>query len=241
MQQQCAAITEEILTLYDTGYVWDRLLDKVIKPAIVMVLNTSAASDSARPCREIYEAVKQLTADTPPPGRLLAQFGVFHIRLSGFWDRMQAHHQQRSQQEATRVSAQALFALASAASSSRGGLSANFGRLPPLGPVSGEGGQLSMALRAKDDEFQRKPAAERGCRFWSGMEGSCRKGPGCLDAASHVQGQPSAWYEARSKVWLAHVGVKNELGNWSLPKLSGVKRPAPGGSEGAPGMFRLPM
>jgi hypothetical protein len=238
VQQQCGAITAEVLLLHDTSYVWDRLFDKVVKPAIAMVLTTSAGSDSARPCREIYEAIKQLTADTLPPGRLLAQLKLFQSRVAGFWDRMQTHHQMRSQQEAQRQSAQALLALAAA---SRGALPGGYGR-PALGSSSVEGGgQLFLALKAKDEEFQGKPAAERGCKFWSGMEGSCRRGAACPDRAMHVQGQPSPWYAARGKVWAAHGGVKGDLGNWTLPKLSGVKRPAPGGGEGGAEAFRSPM
>lgn len=241
MQQQCSAITDEVLLLYDTAFVWDRLFDEVVKPSIAMALGVSATSDCARTCHEIYEAIKVQTAATPPPGRLLAQLEFFLGRVPGIWDRLQAQHAAHAQQEAQRQSTQALLALA-AASSARRAPAGGVGRLPPLGLSSSEGWQLSMALRLKDDEYEGKPAAERGCRLWSGMEGSCRKGPGCPDAASHVPRQPSAWYAARNRVWAAHGGVRNELGNWALPRLSGVKRPALVAAEvtGGLGRFRPP-
>lgn len=242
VQQQCSAITDEVLLLYDTAFVWDRLFDKVVKPAIAMALGVTATSDCARTCHEIYEAIRVQTVATPPPGRLLAQLEFFMGRVPGIWDRLQAQHTTHAQQEAQRQSTQALLALA-AASSARGAPAGGLGRPPPPGPGSSEGGQLSIALHLKDVEYQGKPAAERGCRFWSGMEGSCRRGPGCPDAASHAPGQPSAWYAARSRVWAAHGGVRNELGNWALPRLSGVKRPAPGGggSDGVSGTFPAPV
>ena len=103
-----------------------------------------------------------------------------------------------------------------------------------------------MTLRVTDEEYQAKPLPERGCKFWSGIDGSCRRAAACPDVVSHVAGQPSAWYLARSRVWSMHGGVKNALGNWSMPRLTGVKRPPPGsgagGSEaGAVGGFQPQM
>jgi hypothetical protein len=241
IQQQAEGVGSEVLTLHDPLFVWEKAVDRVIRPTLSMVCGEFASVESARPCHLLSEAVRQLQAAVPPPYLLQAQFDLVRARLSEFWDSVRALHVARVQTEAQRQSAQALIALAAASSSrsSVSGASAGYAR-PGLAPAAAaEGGQLSLSLRAKDEEFMGKPPAERGCRFWSGIEGSCRK-PNCPDAATHVQGQPSAWYQARSKVWAAHGGIKNELGNWTLPKVAGVKRPVPGGGEGGGSTFQSP-
>lgn len=231
IRQLCGTVEGDVLCLHDTLLVWDRVFERVIKPALAMALGASAASEGVRPCHDLYEAIKQLTAGVMPPGLLRAQFDLLHGRIPGFWDRLQSQHLMHAQQEAQRQSTQALLTLA-AASSSRGGSGfGGPGPRPGLTPNFADGGQLSVALRVADEEYQGKPVPERGCKFWSGIDGSCRRAAACPDAMSHVAGQPSPWYLARSRVWAMHGGVKNNLGNWSMPRLTGVKRPPSGSNE----------
>jgi len=216
IRQLYSAVEGDVLCLHDTQLVWDRVFEKVIKPALAMALGTSAVSEGVRPCHDLYEAIKQMTAGVMPPGLLLAQYDLLQSRVPGFWDRLQSQHLMHTQQEAQRQSTQALLTLA-AASNSRGGGAGFGGQGPRSGLTSSfsEGGQLSLALRVTDEEYQAKPLPERGCKFWSGIDGSCRRATACSDAVSHMAGQPSAWYLARSRVWSMHGGVKNALGNWS--------------------------
>ncbi|WIA14104.1 hypothetical protein OEZ86_009485 [Tetradesmus obliquus] len=82
---------------------------------------------------------------------------------------------------------------------------------------------LRAVMDPVDAAWRAKPVGERGCQFWSGIEGSCLQ-PGCQ--AQHVPGQPSAWYAARAQVW-QQLGCKpDEKGNYRLPTAAGYKRPA---------------
>jgi hypothetical protein len=172
----------------------------------------------------------------------MEQFRLFQARMPAFWDRVLLQHQQRQQQDSQRQSAQALVQLAAMSSSSGardrpgaysrpGGYSAP----PAAGGMAGIAPHpLFAALRALDMEWAAKPAEERGCQYWSGLDGSCKRGDTCTDAASHVPNKATPWYLARSKVWQQHGGFRNPSnGNWALPKVSGVKRPLPGGDAGS--------
>jgi hypothetical protein len=250
VQQQSSLVAEnpDILGVRDTRYVWDGLSDRVIKPALGLALGTAAPSEYARPYFDMRESIKQQTSEVQPPELLLAQFKLLSSKIPGFWDHVQQQHITRQQQDSQRQSAQALAQLAAmSSSSSRAVLGAGAYSRPTLGLGLGAGAGFSgssgghpvfSALKTLDAEWGCKPPDERGCKYWSGSAGSCRQGEGCMDAASHIPKQPSQWYLARSQIWSQHGGVKNALGNWSLGKIGGVKRPAPGGADPGASAFQ---
>lgn len=233
LQQECAAVSEnpDILAVKDSRFVWDRVEEHVLQPALSLALGAAAPSETARPLHDLFEGLREATAELPPPGLLLEQFRQFQGKIPGFWDRVQAQHLMRQQQDSSRQSAQALQQLAALGSSrERSGYGrSGFGLGPGPGPAAGGGGAahpVFAVLRAVDTEWSAKAAEEKGCQYWSGLEGSCRRGEACADAASHVANKPSPWYLARAKVWQQHGGVRNPTnGNWTLPKLTGMKRP----------------
>lgn len=242
VQQECAAVADnpDILCVRDTGFVWDRVKEHAIQPALAMALGAAALSETARPAHDLFESIRQATADMGPPLLLFEQFRLFESRMPGFWDRVQSQHLMRQQQDSSRQSAQALQQLA-ALSSGRDRPGAysrpGFGFGSSFGPAGGSfaaAHPVFSVLRAVDAEWAAKPAEEKGCQYWSGLEGSCRRGEACADAASHTPNKPSAWYLARARVWQQHGGVRNPVnGNWTLPKLSGAKRPAAESGGGA--------
>lgn len=249
MQQECAAVQEnpDILAVRDTRFVWDRVSDRILQPALALALGSAAAiSETARPWHELFAQIQQLTAEVSPPQLLLEQFRLFQSKLPSFWDRVQTQHMQRQQQDSQRQSAQALAQLAAISSSSASrDRSGAFNRPVAFGPAPAVGGMAGAAahpvfaaLKALDAEWAGKAAGDRGCQYWSGLDGSCRRADLCTDAASHVVNKPSAWYLARARVWQLHGGVRNPAnGNWTLPKISGLKRPLQGGEAGAGGGF----
>ena len=244
VQQECAAVAEnpDILAVRDTRFVWDRVNEHVIQPAFSLALGAAALSETARPAYELFEAIRQSTAEMVPPGLLLEQFRLFEGKVPGFWDRVQSQHLLRQQQDSSRQSAQALQQLA-AISSGRDRPGAysrpGFGLGPGPGPAAGGVGAahpVFAVLRAVDAEWAGKPPDDKGCQYWSGLEGSCRRGEACADAASHTPNNPSPWYLARARIWQQHGGVRNSVnGNWTLPKLGGAKRP---GAEAGSGAFQ---
>lgn len=241
VQRECAAVAENpgILSVQDTRFVWEPVEEHLVRPCLTLALGSAAAAAGARPWHELYEEVRHLTEEVAPPKLLMEQFRLFQARTASFWDRVLLQHQHRQQQESERQSAQALVQLVAMSSSSSarpsysrpGGYSA----APAAGGMAGSASHpLFGALRAVDGEWAAKPAEERGCQYWSGLEGSCKRGDTCTDAATHVANKPTPWYLARSKIWQQHGGVRNPgNGNWALPKVGGVKRPLPGGDAGA--------
>jgi hypothetical protein len=55
--------------------------------------------------------------------------------------------------------------------------------------------QLFRDLGAVDRHWSQLP--DSGCRFWSGVEGSCRHGNGCAQVHSHYKDQPTCKCEWR--------------------------------------------
>lgn len=111
VQQECAAVADnqDILAVHDTRFVWDRVSDKVVQPALALALGAAAAvSETARPWHELFESIRQLSAEVAPPMLLLEQFRLFESKLPSFWDRVQTQHLLRQQQDSQRQSAQAL-------------------------------------------------------------------------------------------------------------------------------------
>ena len=203
VRQQCAAVADnaDILAVRDTRFVWDRVSEHVVQPALALALGAAALSETARPVHELMENIRQATAEMSPPGLLLEQFRAFESRIPAFWDKVQSQHLMRQQQDSSRQSAQALQQLAalSSVASSRDRPGA-FGR-PGFGFGPGPGSTAAgvgaahpvfAVLRAVDAEWASKPADEKGCQYWSGLEGSCRRGDACADAASHTPNKPSA-------------------------------------------------
>jgi hypothetical protein len=249
VQRECAAVAAnpQILAVQDTRFVWDPVEEHIVRPALALALGPAAVSASVRPWHELYEGILQSAAVVVPPRLLMEQFRLFQGRVPGFWDRVLAQHQQRQQQDSQRQSAQALVQLAAMSSSNSSmrerpgayGRPGGYSTAPAAGGVAGAAPHpLFAALRALDVEWAGKPAEERGCQYWSGLDGSCKRGDACTDAASHLPNKPTPWYLARAKVWQQHGGIRNPAnGNWALPKLSGVKRPLPGGDAG-PGCFQ---
>jgi hypothetical protein len=70
MQQECAAVQEnpDILAVRDTRFVWDRVSDRILQPALALALGSAAViSETARPWHELFAQIQQLTADVSPP------------------------------------------------------------------------------------------------------------------------------------------------------------------------------
>uniref|UniRef100_A0A383VJG8 C3H1-type domain-containing protein n=1 Tax=Tetradesmus obliquus TaxID=3088 RepID=A0A383VJG8_TETOB len=55
---------------------------------------------------------------------------------------------------------------------------------------------------------------DSGCKYWSGIAGSCHNSSSCRYAASHIPGQPTAHYTARAAVLEAAGGAFDATGNY---------------------------
>jgi hypothetical protein len=169
IEQECAAVQEnpDILAVRDTRFVWDRMSDRILQPALALALGSAAVvSETARPWHELFAQIQQLTAEVFPPQLLLEQFRLFESKLPSFWDRVQVQHMQRQQQDSQRQSAQALVQLAAISSSSAGrDRSGGFNGPGAFGPAPAAGRtavavahQVFPALKALDAEWAGKAA-----------------------------------------------------------------------------------
>jgi hypothetical protein len=231
-------ISQEILTLKDTSWFWQRFAEQVMKPAFEMVLGShpNAAPVEALYVRPWKEVVDALSQDMPvPAGSCLLLAQMDHVRhcLTPLWGKvLDLFFLQRSRAEQSKQ-AEAMAALAAAASASMprsrfaalgGGQGRSIGASTFAAPAMAA---LRADLTVVDAAWKDKKPEERGCKWWSGMDGSCMLGVRCPDVASHVKGTPSPWHAARGKVFAQHGGEQDRLGNWVVPGgIVGSKRTA---------------
>jgi hypothetical protein len=237
-------VTAELLLYKDTAWFWDRFHDKVVKPGLDMVFGPAAGSTSidvvaARPWHDLATGIAAVPPSSSGDPVLLVQIDYANRQLPEFWTKVSENFLARRLQDDARKQAQALAALASAATAAASaGAAASKPRFPSWGTGSsstrfaaaGSGSSAVGALRGDLEPVDRawgaKEQAERGCKWWSGIEGSCRIAAACPDAAFHKVGVPSPWQVAKGKVYQAHGGVQDNKGDWKLPGASyaGVKR-----------------
>lgn len=235
LQQRKAQITEDLLGLKHTKLFWDSVNAQLFVPGVGEVLRASklevsAQHLSAAAWHDLLAGV--LAVSKPGPELLLEQIKKCEELLPTYWQKVRAvieKYQQQQQRERHDQAIEKVAAAAAAAMSLPLGRASAGSRLPAVGsyPRSGTAdaavNNLHAVMDPVDAAWRAKPVGERGCQFWSGIEGSCLQ-PGCQ--AQHVPGQPSAWYAARAQVW-QQLGCKpDEKGNYRLPTVAGYKRPA---------------
>jgi hypothetical protein len=234
LQQRKAQITDDLLGLKRTKLFWDSVNAQLFVPGVGEVLRASklemsAQHLSAAAWHDLLAGV--LGVSKAGPELLLEQITKCEELLPTYWQKVRAvieKHQQQQQREKHDQAIERMAAAAAAAVSRPLGQASASSRLPAMGSYSRSGaGDAVNSLRAAmdpvDAAWRAKPVGERGCQFWSGIEGSCTQ-PSCQ--AQHEPGQPSAWYAARAQVW-PQLGCKpDEKGNYRLPAAAGYKRPA---------------
>lgn len=253
------AITAELLQYKDTAWFWDLFHNKVVKPGLAMAFGPAAGSIpidviAARPWHELGSGIAAVPPSSSSDPVLSIQIDFASHHLPEFWAKVSENFLARRLQDDARKQAEALAALASAATAAASaGAAVNRPRFPSWGAGSsssrfaaaaaGPGLSAVGALRADlepvDRAWSAKEQAERGCKWWSGIEGSCRVAAACPDAAYHKVGVPSPWQVARGKVYQAHGGVQDNKGDWKLPGASyaGFKRSATEMSATSPASF----
>ncbi len=236
LQQQRLAesITEEVISIRHNSWFWEQFAAKVVKPSFELALgsqstfNVSADSLHVRLWREVVAALSQDLPVAAGSCLLAAQIHYVKQTLPDFWSKALDAFQLRQDRAAQKEQAEAMAALAAAASGSSRGRSFSYGASynRPVTAAVPALTTLKSELAAVDAVWKDKRPEDRGCKFWSGIDGSCIKGAQCLDAALHVKGSASAWHAARGKVFAQQGGIQDRMGNWVLPShISGAKRP----------------
>jgi hypothetical protein len=239
----CNGLSIDMLQLQRSATMlfWNKVHADVIMPGLVMASGEAAEVLGVRPWQVLTAAMEHVAEGMSGPGLLLAQVTEFKLKLQAFWEKYEEVQDKRRTKQAADRSALAMEGLAAVGIASLGLRGRMFqpggGRAHKYEESAGMGAGPSgatavsgvgAALHAVDEVWKHKPPAEAGCKFWSGIEGSCRTPGKCGASTSHVAGQPAPWYSARARVWQQHGGITDAQGNYTIPHIGGVKRPATG-------------
>lgn len=225
-------VTADVLLVHDLGLIWDKIHDKVWLPSLQLAFGSKATELAVLPWRGLQEKLKHIGSGR---GRLLQQLQQACSDLPQLWAGLLREYRQMQVQQATISSASALAHLmeAGAASSRAAGPVGLSGRF--RAGASGQQQQpWQLELTVVDRTWQARPNSDNVCKFWSGMEGSCYKAGQCSAAASHVPGQPTAWYQDRAQVYARHGASCDNRGNYRFSGPVGTKRPAAALGEAGP-------
>jgi len=200
-----------------SSLMWDAVFARFIQPAFSETDKPEYAYILTSPWHLLTRLAGVVQADDRGP--FVSQLSAATKQLPEMFQSVSASRIQIRQMEMAERSTKAAEITAAASSSVRPALQpsgvAKGAALPPA---------LLSALQRIDAEY----ASSGLCRYWNGVEGSCRNPLMC--PGSHPAGKTSAWYDARRAAYTKEGYFDDGRGNFRPPAKPGAVGSRPEGA-----------